>query len=154
MRNDLIDTVTLPRSFLSVLFLGVCLNVAATRCVWYAFFLCTDYYWETKRTIFFTADNIEPSQQGIFFQFVQVGFVSVCLKQKLYSVNIEVTQFFIFLWMRGINKAVFFFKLTLCVCSCQANSISCFDFLALIWQGLAACHIIHCMLSYKTQTEI
>lgn len=60
-----------------------------------------------KRAILFTAD-IEESQQEIFFQFVQVGFVSVCLKQKLYSVNIEMTLNLLYFFEREVLIKLFF----------------------------------------------
>lgn len=112
-KDDLIDTVTLPRSFLSVLFLGVCLNVAATRCVWYAFFLCTDHYWEMKRTIFFLLQTRYPAVTAGDIFSICTSRICFCLfeAKTMLCKYIEVTlNLFIFVWTRGINKAVFLTK--------------------------------------------
>ncbi len=135
LKNDLIDTVTLPRSFLSVLFLGVCLNVAATLCVWYAFFLCTDYYWEMKRTIFFTAD--------IWYRTVTAGDIfSICTSRICFCLFEAKTmlckyrnnsQYFIFLWTRGINKVVFLTNIV-CACVFVKKCPSFLQFFSLAWK--------------------
>lgn len=111
--KKLFFTVTLPRSFLSVLLIGLCLNVAVTQCVCYAYFFFAQTIVERLRGIIFfiahtiygtvTAGDIFSLCTSRFFLFLFVwskkGMLCTC---RIFLI------FYISLDKRGINKVVIF----------------------------------------------